>query len=110
MASKASQSTIRNKATPSRNTPGTGIICGKVCIGLGSPNRAKSGLQVRAYRNFGFEEFRNRAANLRVLYRGVKFGLIRAGNLGDEIQVALGDRETVAVFRQRDGGGGLQFF
>lgn len=60
--------------------------------------------------DFGFEKFGDRAAGFRGFDGGVEFGLIGAGNAGHEVEMRLGDGETVADFFERYGGGGFEFF
>src|SRR5258708_32098097 len=113
MASNASQITIRKIATPAAKAPGAGIMCGIVPVRpvrreCGKCAPSPSGFETRADADFGLEQFRNRAARFRSLNRRVELGLVRARNFCDEVEVALGDCETVRELLQGNGGGRLQ--
>ena len=67
-----------------------------------------SGLQARVYGDFGFEKFRNGAAGFSGLDGGVKFGFVGAGNVGDEVEMTLGDGKTFADLGEGNGRGGFK--
>src|SRR5260370_9924916 len=112
MASKASHTTIKKIATPAIKAPGAGIMCGiltwslREFLALALENL---GLEARAYGNLGLEKLGNGATGFGGLDRGIEFGFVRAGDAGDEIEMALGNAEAVSDFFEADGGGGFQF-
>ena len=55
-----------------------------------------------------FEKLGDRAAGFGGLDGGVELRLIRSGNAGQELEMALGDAEAVADFFEADGCGGFQ--
>src|SRR5208282_5255786 len=108
--SNASHKTKRKIATPAMKAPGFGIMCGIVLVWVGRREAARcSGVEARADGDLGLEKSGYRATGLGAFDRGVKLGLVGARNGGDEIEVALGDGETVADFLERDGGRGFEF-
>src|SRR5450432_1152188 len=109
MASNASHTTRINMTMPAMKTPALGIIR-SIVLALSSRGAwSESRNELRVYGNFGFVELGNGAAGFGAFYGGVEFGLIRAGDGGDEVQVALGDAEALANFFERNGAGGLEF-
>src|SRR5579872_7620906 len=58
--------------------------------------------------DLGVEKFRNRTPSLRRLGRFVERLGSRAGNLGFQLQMTLGDREASVLLLQRDGARGLK--
>lgn len=67
-----------------------------------------SGVEGRADADLRFEKLGDWAAGLGGFHGGVKLGFVRARNRGDEVEMALGDGETVANFIERDSGAGFQ--
>src|SRR6266436_4092491 len=107
MASNASQSTIRKIATPAANAPGAGIICGIVPawpferrFPLKTSDFLR--LQTRGDADLRFEQLRDGAAGFGGLYGRVKFGLVRAGNFRDEVQMAFRDGEAIPDLFERN--------
>src|SRR5438128_7158803 len=62
----------------------------------------RSGYQPCADADFCLEELRDRAAGFGGFHGGVKFGLVRTGDLRNEVQVAFRDGETVGQFFERN--------
>src|SRR5713226_8984141 len=96
MASNASQSTIKKIATPAANAPGAGIMCGIVSVWplrCERPARTSGflGFQPGVDADFCLEEFRDGAAGFGGFHGGVEFGLVRAGDLCDEVRMAFCD-------------------
>src|SRR5215471_7829110 len=60
-------------------------------------------------RDFSFEKLGDWAAGFGGFDRGVEFGFVGSGDGGGEIEMALGNGESVANFFKRDGGGGFEF-
>src|ERR1700676_1131075 len=72
--------------------------------------RERSGVEARADADLRFEELGDRTPSLGGFHGGIKLGFVTAGDGGDEVEVALGDGETVADFVERYSGGGFQFW
>src|SRR5580693_9151387 len=110
MASNASQMTTKNSTTPAINTPGTGIMA-SIVLGLPQVGVAvsRSGGELRVHGNFRLEQLGNRAARFRCFHGCVKLGFIRAGYMGHQVQMALGNRKSFANFFQADGASGFEF-
>src|SRR5271169_887164 len=68
----------------------------------------RSGVEGRADANLRFEKLGDWAASFGGLHGGVKLCFVRAGDRCDEIEMALGNRESFADFIKRDGGSGFQ--
>src|SRR5271170_2045347 len=110
MASKASKRTTTKTTTPARKTPGTGIMRSIVPgMWLTRYLCGFAGHKLGSDADFCFEELRDGAASFGGLDGGVKFRLIRAGNVGNDVEMALGDGEAFADFFERDGAGGFEF-
>src|SRR5208282_3874377 len=107
IASKASHATTRKTAIPARKTPGAGIMR-SIVLALNGNARRRSGNQPRAHGDFRIVQFGDGTAGFRGFHRGVEFGFVRAGNIGDEIEMALGDGEAVSDLFERDRASGLQ--
>src|SRR5215470_15701685 len=109
MASNASQRTTRKIARPARKTPGAGIMCALYLLRLW---RRKRGLRFEFGGDgyFRFEKFGDRTAGFGVLYGRVEFRFVRAGNFGNEVQMAFGDGKAVADFFEGNGGRRLELF
>jgi len=68
----------------------------------------QSGVEERADADLCFEQFGNGAAGLGGFDGGVKFGFIRAGDGGDEVEMTLRDGEAVADFVECDSRRGFE--
>src|SRR5579864_5082382 len=111
MDSNASHTTTTKIATPAENAPGAGIMCGIVfVVSVASlpEGTSRLGNQPRADADFRFEQLRNGAARLRVFHGRIELRLVRAGNVGDQVQMALRDGKSIRQLLQRNRRGGLQ--
>src|SRR5580698_864087 len=68
----------------------------------------RSGVEGRADANLRFEKLGDGTASLGSFHCGVKLCFVRAGNGGDQVEMALGDGKTIADFFERYSRGGFE--
>src|SRR4029077_16300091 len=97
ITSNASHTTMIRMAMPIRKAAGEVSMCEIVPVWLEIVS-SWSAVQLGSDADFGFEQFRNRAACFGGFHCRIKLGLIGSGDCGDQIEMSLGDGNPFAIF------------